>query len=102
MGTEAIMEAALKLHEQGTVEADARGRVTLPPGARKFTQATRFKVFTQDDGRIVLEPMVDVPAREAWLYKNPEAHRMLEAGLASAKKKPVSLGSFAQYADDKD
>ncbi len=97
------MAAANQVHEQGTVEADARGRVTLPAGARKFAQATRFRVFTLEDGRIVLEPMVDVPAREAWLYKNPEAHRALEAGLASAKKKkPVGLGSFAKYADDTD
>jgi bifunctional DNA-binding transcriptional regulator/antitoxin component of YhaV-PrlF toxin-antitoxin module len=74
------------LHEQGTVEADARGRVTLPAGVRRFARTTRFRVFTLDDGRIVLEPLVDVPAREAWLYKNPEAHKALKAGLASAKK----------------
>jgi len=89
------------LHEQGAVETDLRGRITLPASARKFAQATRYKVFTTDDGSIVLQPVVDIPAREAWLYENREAHAMLEAGLASARtKKPVSLGSFAKYADD--
>jgi hypothetical protein len=89
------------LHEQGAVEADARGRITLPASARKLTSATRFKVFTTDDGSIVLQPVVDIPAREAWLYENREAHAMLEAGLTSARtKSPVSLGSFTKYATD--
>jgi hypothetical protein len=48
-----------------------------------------------------LQPVVDIPAREAWLYENREAHAMLEAGLTSARtKSPVSLGSFTKYATD--
>ena len=36
------------------------------------------------DGKIVLEPMRAVPAKEAWLYKNPEALASVQQGLKEA------------------
>ena len=33
------------------------------------------------DGKIILEPMRAVPAKEAWLYKNPEALASVLQGL---------------------
>ena len=36
------------------------------------------------DGKIILEPMRAVPAREAWLYKNPKALASVLQGLKEA------------------
>jgi len=36
------------------------------------------------DGKIILEPMRAVPAREAWLYKNPKALASVLQGLKDA------------------
>jgi hypothetical protein len=50
---------------------------------------------------LILEPYVEIPERERWLYKNPAALAAVEAGLRDVKAgRIVSLGSFAQYADD--
>lgn len=56
-----------------------------------------FKAY-KEDGKIVLEPMVEVPAREHWIFKNPEALSSLEEGIEDAKKgKLKSRGSFSKY-----
>lgn len=39
----------------------------------------------QEDGKIVLDPLVDIPAREHWIYKNPEALASLLRGIEDAK-----------------
>ncbi len=36
------------------------------------------------DGKIILEPMRAVPAREAWLYNNPKALASVLQGLKEA------------------
>ncbi|MHB1843738.1 MAG: hypothetical protein ACYCWW_02745 [Deltaproteobacteria bacterium] len=62
-----------------------------------------FAAYVNDAGQIMLDPVVEVPAREQWLYKSPEAMKALRAGLDSAATKPPrSLGSFAKYARDAD
>jgi hypothetical protein len=44
---------------------------------------------------------IRIPPEEAWLYKNPEALASVRRGLQEAAEgKTVSLGSFAQYADE--
>ena len=54
-------------------------------------------------GKLALEPFTEIPLREQWLYKNPEALEAVRQGLKeSAEGKTVRMGSFAQYLDDKD
>ena len=53
------------------------------------------------DGTILLEPLVELPARETWLFKNKEALASVEKGLKqSAEGKTKSLGSFAKHLED--
>jgi hypothetical protein len=62
-----------------------------------------YRVHKEEGGRLVLEPFVEIPERERWLYKNPEALAMVERGLReSAEVNTVRMGSFAQYLDDED
>jgi hypothetical protein len=81
-----------------TVRPDSKGRITLGNLAKGVSS---FRIHLEADGRIVLEPFAEIPARELWLYKNPEALAMVERGLAdSAAGRTSYLGNFAQYATD--
>ncbi len=49
-------------------------------------QLSSFRVSRQKDGKIVLDPLVEIPAREHWIYKNPEALASLMSGIDDAKE----------------
>ena len=82
------------------VRPDSKGRVTLS----KLTEGvSSFNVSKDAEGRILLEPMVEIPAREKWLFDNPEALASVRRGLADAKAgRVVSRPSFAKYAKEDD
>ncbi len=73
---------------------DSRKRISLtkllPEGKISSVRAYR------ENERIILEPMVEVPAREVWLYENREALRKVKTGLS--QKGTRRRGSFAKYA----
>lgn len=79
---------------------DSKGRITLSKLAEGISS---FNVSTDKEGRILLEPMVEIPAREKWLYENPDALSSVRRGLAQSKTgRTRSLGSFAKYLNEKD
>jgi len=85
-----------------TVRPDGKGRITLGKLTKDFSGYT---LKESADGIIVLEPLIEVPAKEAWLFKNKAALASVQKGLKqSAAGKTKSLGSFAKYAaqDKKD
>ena len=75
-----------------TVDAKKRVSLTklLPPGNIRSVRA-----YT-DGIRIVLEPMMEVPVEEAWLFENRESLKKVLTGLT--QKGSVKRGSFAKYA----
>lgn len=78
-----------------TVRPDGKGRITLGKLTKDFSGYT---LKESSDGVIVLEPLIEVPAKEAWLFKNKEALASIERGLKqSAEGKTKSLGSFAKH-----
>jgi hypothetical protein len=78
------------------VHADTRGRLTLGAVAKE----KKYKVFVNDMGQILLDPVVSIPEHELWLWQNAEALDLVKRGLKqSAEGQGRSLGSFAQYAD---
>ena len=58
--------------------------------------------MTKDEqGRLVLEPFVEIPERERWLYNNPEALAAVKQGIADSEAGRVSYrGSFLHSLDD--
>jgi hypothetical protein len=72
---------------------DSRKRISLtkllPEG--KVSSVRAYK----EDERIILEPMVEIPAREVWLYENKAALKKVKTGLL--QKGTVKRGSFAKY-----
>ncbi len=77
---------------------DSKGRITLGALAKNISG---FKVIEENNGRILLEPQVEIPAEEAWLHKNPEALASVLRGIEDSKAGRVKdRGSFAKYLDE--
>jgi hypothetical protein len=72
---------------------DSKNRISLtkllPTG-----KISSVKAYKEDD-RIILEPMVEIPAREVWLYENKAALEKVKKGLS--QKETIKRGSFAKY-----
>jgi hypothetical protein len=82
---------------KGYVHPDARGRLTLGSAARDAD----YRVFVNEKGQILLDPVVPIPASEAWLWESPSLRASMERALRQAEEgKFEDLGSFAQYADE--
>ncbi len=73
---------------------DSKKRISLtkllPPGNIRSVRA-----YT-DGHRIVLEPMMEVPVEEAWLFENRHSLKKVLTGLS--QKGSLKRGSFARYA----
>lgn len=87
-----------------TVNMDDKLRISL---TKVLTKEERelyhsFRVYWEE-GRIILEPVSQVPEKGHWLYKNPEALRSVLQGIRDAEEgKLHDLGSFAKYVQDDD
>lgn len=78
---------------------DARKRISLAKLLPDY-EVCSFRAYTEGD-KIILEPMAEIPARELWLYKNPQALKEVQEGLQQSKEGKVhKRGSFAKYAKD--
>ena len=81
-----------------TVRPDSKGRISLGKRAREFSGYT---LKESEDGSILLEPLIELSAKEAWLFKNKKALESVQKGLKqSAEGKTKSLGSFAKYLNE--
>ena len=83
-----------------TKNTDARGRLTL--GERFANQ--RFIVTEVSETEIKLEAACVIPAREAWLYKNPTALAAVRRGIEDARagrfsSNPPDLDAARRLAD---
>ncbi len=77
---------------------DSKGRISLGKLAQGVSS---FRARRMEDGSIVLEPFIEIPAREKWLFDNPVALRAVKAGLdQAAAGKARAIGSCAQYTDE--
>ena len=83
----------------GEALADERGR--LPMAKTGVRKDDRYAVAVNDDGQILLTPLVSIPRRELIVWENQMLRESLARGLAEAAAgQTENLGSFAQYADD--
>jgi len=89
--------AKTPVKEYTRLRPDSKGRITL---GRLAEGVSSYQVRPMADGKILLEPFAEIPARERWLWRNPKALRSVMKGLAeSAAGKVAYAGSFAKYAD---
>jgi|SRR5450759_1107712 len=61
------------------VRPDSKGRIALGREARGVSS---FYVHRDAQGRFLLEPYVEIPASERWLYENREALESVRKGIA--------------------
>lgn len=81
-----------------SVRPDSKGRVTL---GKLAMHVDSFTIREQKDGSILLEPQVEIPAREVWLFHNKPALKQVRKGLKDAAAGKVKhRGSFAHYVAD--
>ena len=57
---------------------DTKGRVTLGKFAKGVSS---FRMNMDNEGRILLEPYVEIPAKEQWLFRNRAALARVKRGL---------------------
>lgn len=81
------------------VTPDSRKRVSLPKVA--VQEGITYFVYYNSIGQIILDPQVNIPASELWLFKNKNALASVDKGmLESLNGKTIKRGSFAKYAKD--
>jgi hypothetical protein len=81
-----------------TVRPDSKGRIALGSFAKGVSS---FRVEQQPDGKLLLEPYKEIPAREAWLFENPDALVSVKKGLEDAAAGRIKKrGSFSSFVDD--
>ena len=81
---------------KGIVEADNRGRLSIGAVAK----GKSYRVMVNDDGQILLDPVVAIPERELWLWQNPEAISSVQRGIQQAGEGQLhDMGSFIEYAE---
>jgi hypothetical protein len=74
----------VEFEELPETRVDAKQRVAL--GKALSGQVTSFRVYRNAHGQIVLDPLVSIPAHEAWLFKNTRVSRSVHRGLEEAKR----------------
>ena len=75
--------------EVGSKTIDSRNRLFLGT-IIKSLGSTRVKIYVDLQGLILVRPMVEIPASEAWLFKNKKALASVRKGLEEAAEGEVS------------
>jgi hypothetical protein len=81
-----------------SVRPDAKGRILLGALAEGVSSYT----IINDHGRLILEPNVEIPASEKWLWENKQALAQVKKGLQdSADGLIKSKGDFKKFTAEK-
>jgi len=80
-----------------TLRPDSKGRITL---GKLSEGVSGFKMTVDKQERIILEPLVEIPAREKWLFNNPTALRQVRRGIEDAAQGKLVKKDFSRYIDD--
>lgn len=88
-----------ELREVETISVDGRGRGPIVKPS-EIQPGVKYRKYMAPDGTIVLQPVVEIPVAEAWLYRNSKALASVERGLEqSARGEATPRRSYAEFAD---
>lgn len=76
------------------VRPDSKGRITLGKLAEGVSS---YRVKRQKDGKIILEPFMEIPADERWLWEDKEALESVMKGIEDARAGRLTKMSFKKY-----
>ena len=77
-----------EFEEVAEAKVDAKRRVAL--GKILAHSVSSYRIYRNRVGQIILDPLVTIPAHEAWLFKNKRAARLVQRGLEDAKRGHVA------------
>lgn len=93
------MDQVSMFKPMGEVVADDRARLAI--GKAGVRGDDRYAVAVNDDGEILLTPLVSIPKRELLIWEDQQVREALGRGLLQAAEgKLVDRGDFLQYADE--
>ena len=72
-----------EFQEIGTKTIDDRNRLTLGDLFRGYK---RVRLYKNERGELLLQPTVEIPASELWLFQNREALKAVQTGLKDASE----------------
>lgn len=80
-----------------TINMDDKQRISLTRILSKEEKENHYPFRMYHEGaKIILEPVIEVPSKDHWIYKNPEALASLMKGIKDAEEGRLhDLGSFA-------
>ena len=92
----------MNMHTHGEMDKvlrpDAKGRIFLGKLAEGVSS---YHVHIDDRNRIILEPYMEIPIDENWLFQNPQAIKSVTRGLQEAEAGQISpYGSFLSHIDE--
>ncbi len=70
------------------LKVDSKKRITI--GKLAPDDVTSYDAQFLEDGSIILKPRVEIPAEEAWLFKNKNALESLKRGLEDSAAGKIS------------
>ena len=76
-----------EFEEVSTHTVDDRHRITL---GDLLKDTRRVRVYRNGRGELLLQPVIEIPAAEAWLFQNQEALTAVKQGLEDAAKGRIS------------
>lgn len=90
-----------EFEEVAEARVDAKRRVAL--GKILAQSVSSYRIYRNGFGQIILDPMVTIPAHEAWLFKNTAVAQLVKQGLADARKGRVvkAKENYTKYLHDK-
>ena len=83
--------------EVAEAKADSKNRIGL--GRYVSRKARLYRVYQNEAGQIILDPLITVSAHEAWLFTNKKARISIVNGLEDARQgRLVKRGEdFSKY-----
>ena len=82
-----ILKIDDEFQEIGTRTVDDRNRLTIGDFMKG---SKRVRLYMNERGELFLQPLVEVPASELWLYRNKEAIESVTRGLKDAAEGRIS------------
>ncbi|MGA2467785.1 MAG: hypothetical protein ABSH06_25990 [Thermodesulfobacteriota bacterium] len=82
-----VLKIEDEFKEIDTRTVDDRNRLTV---GELLKGSKRVRLYKNERGEVLLQPVVEIPASEAWLFKNKEAFESVKKGLKDASEGKIS------------
>ena len=82
-----VLKIEAEFKEIDTRTVDDRNRLTV---GELLKGSKRVRLYKNERGEVLLQPVVEIPASEAWLFQNKEAFESVRKGVEDASEGKIS------------